>query len=53
MAQLLPSLLFIPALDVVPVVLSAGPLGKVVATPIDTVAAAGRARGLFKARLVR
>jgi len=52
-AQLLPGLLFVPALDVVPVVLSAGPLGKVVATPIDTVAAAGRARGLFKARLVK
>lgn len=52
-AQLLPGLLFIPALDVVPVILSAGPLGKVVATPVDTVAAAGRARGLFKARLIK
>lgn len=52
-AQLLPGLLFVPALDVVPVILSAGPLGKVVATPVDTVAAAGRARGLFKARLVK
>jgi hypothetical protein len=52
-AQLLPSLLFVPALDVIPAVLSAGPLGKVVATPIDTAAAAGRARGLFRARLVK
>lgn len=52
-AQLLPGLLFVPAFDVVPVVLTAGPVGKVVATPIDTVAAAAQARGLFKARLVR
>lgn len=51
--QLLPNLLFVPALDVVPVILSAGPLGKVIATPVDTVAAAARARGLFKARLVK
>jgi hypothetical protein len=52
-AQLLPSLLFVPALDVVPMILSAGPLGKIIATPVDTVAAAARARGLFKARLVK
>lgn len=52
-SQLLPGLLFVPAFDVLPVILSAGPLGKVVATPIDTVAAAGRAKGLFKARIVK
>ena len=51
-AQLLPGLLFVPALDVVPVVLSAGPLGKIVATPIDTVARAAQTRGLYRARLV-
>jgi hypothetical protein len=50
--QLLPGLLFIPALDIVPAVLSAGPLGEVVATPVATVAEAGRTRGLYRARLV-
>ncbi|HEV7887445.1 MAG TPA: hypothetical protein VGO92_07795 [Acidimicrobiales bacterium] len=51
-AQLLPALLFVPALDMVPAVLSAGPLGRVVATPIDTAVAAARTRGLYRARLV-
>lgn len=50
--QLLPGLLFIPALDVVPAVLSAGPLGRVVATPVDTAVAAARTKGLYRARLV-
>lgn len=52
-SQLLPGLLLAPALDIVPAVLSAGPLGKVVATPIDTVAAAGQSRGLYRARLIK
>jgi hypothetical protein len=50
--QLLPSLLFVPAFDMVPAVLSAGPLGQVVATPVDTAVAAGRMKGLYRARLV-
>ena len=50
--QLLPGLLFVPALDVVPAVLSAGPVGQVFATPVATAAEAGRTRGLYRARLV-
>jgi hypothetical protein len=50
--QLLPGLLFIPALDVVPAILSAGPLGRVIATPVDTAVAAARTKGLYRARLV-
>jgi hypothetical protein len=51
-AQLLPSLLFIPALDMVPAVLSVGPLGRVIATPVDTAVFAARTKGLYRARLV-
>ena len=50
--QLLPGLLFVPAFDMVPAVLSAGPLGRVVATPIDTAVTAARTKGLYRARLV-
>ena len=51
-AQLLPDLLFIPALELVPVVLSAGPIGQVIATPVNTAITAGQTKGLYRARLV-
>lgn len=51
-STVVPQLMAVPALDFVPAVLSAGPLGSVVATPVDTVAAAAATRGLYRARLV-
>jgi hypothetical protein len=50
--RLVPSLLFVPAFDMVPAILSAGPLGQVIATPVDTAVAAARMKGLYRARLV-
>jgi hypothetical protein len=43
---------YIPAMGMVPVILSAGPLGQVIATPVNTAVAAGRTQGLYRARLV-
>lgn len=51
-AQLLPGLLFVPALEMVPAVLSVGPLGRIIATPVDTAVAAAQTKGLYRARLV-
>jgi len=43
---------YIPAMGMVPVILSAGPLGQVIATPVNTAVDAGKTQGLYRARLV-
>lgn len=50
--DLLGNLDFIPAFDVVPAILSAGPIGQVLATPVYTAVTAAQTRGLYRARLI-